>query len=142
MLASNTQLNKWKNQPSVLSNSQVNGSRRLSRGRSRIAANAGLSVRELIAEKTVETEIVTANCKKNRPVIPLMNAQGTKTAHSTSATATTGPVTSSIAFRAASRGDKPSSSQRSTFSTTTMASSTTIPIASTNPNSEILFRLK
>ncbi len=36
----------------------------------------------------------------------------------------------------------PCSSQRSTFSTTTIASSTTIPIASTNPKRERLFRLK
>ena len=51
-------------------------------------------------------------------------------------------MTSSIALRAASRGESPCSSQRSTFSTTTMASSTTMPIASTRPNSEMLFRLK
>ncbi len=54
----------------------------------------------------------------------------------------TGPVTSSMALRAASRGDRPCSSHRSTFSTTTMASSTTMPIASTRPNSEMLLRLK
>ena len=107
-----------------------------------MAARAGLSVSELKAEMTVETAIVTANCRKNWPVMPLMNAQGTNTAQSTRATATTGPVTSSIALRVASRGGRPCSSQRSTFSTTTMASSTTMPIASTRPNSEMLFRLK
>ncbi len=53
-----------------------------------------------------------------------------------------GPVTSVMAFRAASRGGRPCSNQRSTFSTTTIASSTTMPIASTNPNSEMLFKLK
>ena len=37
-----------------------------------------------------------------------MNAVGTNTAHSTSAIATTGPVTSSIALRLASRGESPS----------------------------------
>ena len=94
------------------------------------------------AEKTVETAIVTANCRKNCPVIPLMNAQGTNTAQSTSATAITGPVTSSIALRVASRGSSPCSSHRSTFSTTTMASSTTIPIARTRPNSEMLLSEK
>src|SRR3954471_18223973 len=67
-----------------------------------------------------------------------MNDVGTNTAHSTSAMAITGPVTSSIALRDASRGDNPSASQRSTFSTTTIASSTTMPIASTNPNSDRL----
>ena len=40
-----------------------------------------------------------------------------------------------IAFRVASRGDRPSLTMiRSTFSTTTMASSTKIPMASTMPN--------
>ena len=47
-----------------------------------------------------------------------------------------------IALRLASRGDIPWASQRSTFSTTTMASSTTMPIASTSPNSERLLSEK
>ncbi len=46
-----------------------------------------------------------------------------------------GPETSRIAFTVASRGLSPLSMLRSTFSTTTMASSTTMPIASTRPNS-------
>ncbi|MCY1443711.1 hypothetical protein D9M71_601380 [compost metagenome] len=46
-----------------------------------------------------------------------------------------GPVTSSMALIAASRGDSFSVLiTRSTFSSTTMASSTTMPIASTRPN--------
>ena len=45
-----------------------------------------------------------------------------------------GPETSRIAWCAAASGDSPSSILRSTFSTTTMASSTTMPIASTSPN--------
>ena len=44
------------------------------------AVSAGLSVSELNAEITVETEIVRANCRKNCPVMPLMNAHGTNTA--------------------------------------------------------------
>jgi hypothetical protein len=48
--------------------------------------------------------------------------------------ATTGPVTSSIALCVASLGPSPSARCRSVFSTTTIASSTTIPIASTSPN--------
>src|SRR5262249_41589053 len=43
-----------------------------------------------------------------------------------------------IARLAASTGDNPSAIFRSTFSTTTMASSTTMPIASTKPNNERL----
>ena len=74
--------------------------------------------------------------------MPLMNAAGTNTAHSTSAIAMTGPDTSSIALRVASSGDSPCSMCRSTFSTTTIASSTTMPIASTRPNSVRLFSEK
>ena len=103
-----------------------------------MAARAGLSVSELKAEITVETAMVTANWRKNWPVMPPRKAQGTNTAQSTRATAITGPVTSSIALRAASRGGRPCSSQRSTFSTTTMASSTTMPMARTRPNSDRL----
>ena len=138
----NAALNRRKNQPRARFSSQFSASGLASRGLSKIAASAGLSVIELNAEITVETEIVTANWRKNCPVMPPRNMQGTNTAHSTSATAMTGPVTSSIALRAASRGSAPSSSQRSTFSTTTMASSTTIPIASTSPNSDRLFSEK
>src|SRR4051812_3652815 len=67
-----------------------------------------------------------------------MNAVGTNTAESTSAVATIGPVTSLIAFLAACAGESPNAILRSTFSTTTIASSTTIPMASTRPNSERL----
>ena len=47
-----------------------------------------------------------------------------------------GPETSSIASRVASIGDRPMWMCRSTFSTTTIASSTTMPIARTMPKSE------
>ncbi len=47
-----------------------------------------------------------------------------------------GPLTSSIALYEASRGARPSSMFRSTFSTTTIASSTTMPIARTSPKSD------
>ena len=63
-----------------------------------------------------------------------MKATGTNTAQSTRAMATIGPDTSFMAARVASIGELPSSMCRSTFSTTTMASSTTMPIASTSPN--------
>ncbi len=65
-----------------------------------------------------------------------MNAVGTNTAQSTSAVATIGPVTSFIACTVAASGLNPSVMFRSTFSTTTIASSTTMPIASTSPNSD------
>ena len=65
-----------------------------------------------------------------------MNAVGTNTAHSTSAIAMIGPDTSLIALRLASIGDSPSSMWRSTFSTTTIASSTTMPMERTRPKSD------
>src|SRR3954452_4393163 len=73
--------------------------------------------------------------------MPLMNATGTKTADRPNAIAITAAVTSSIALYAASRGGNPCSIHRSTFSTTTIASSTTMPIASTSPNSDRLLKL-
>src|SRR6266542_3084882 len=68
--------------------------------------------------------------------MPPTNATGKKTDERTSAIATTGPETSSIALSVASRGDSPCSMCCSTASTTTIASSTTRPIASTRPKSE------
>src|SRR6185436_6090030 len=60
----------------------------------------------------------------------------TNTAHSVSTIAMIGLVTSCIALIAASRAERCSvDMMRSTFSSTTIASSTTIPIASTMPNS-------
>src|SRR5512140_3668078 len=67
-----------------------------------------------------------------------MNAVGTNTAQSTSAVAMMGLVTSLIARLAASTGASPSAIFLSTFSTTTIASSTTIPMASTSPNNDRL----
>ena len=71
-----------------------------------------------------------------------MNAVGTNTAQSTRAVAIIGLVTSLMARLAASTGDKPNAMLRSTFSTTTMASSTTMPMANTRPNSERLLMEK
>ncbi|MNL67279.1 hypothetical protein D3C87_1918460 [compost metagenome] len=65
-----------------------------------------------------------------------MKASGTNTAHSVSAMAMMGPLTSRMARYVASRGLKPAAILRSTFSTTTIASSTTIPMASTIPKSD------
>ena len=80
--------------------------------------------------------MVTANCVLSRPWMPPTKAIGTNTDDSTSAIPTTGPETSFIACRVASRGDIPCSMWCSTASTTTIASSTTNPIASTSPNND------
>ena len=97
------------------------------------AHSAGDSDSALIAEITIAAEIVTANWRNSSPEMPGMNAIGTNTDSSTSVMAITGAVIWAIAFLVASAGDSSGSSSitRSTFSTTTMASSTTMPIAST-----------
>jgi len=71
------------------------------------------------------------------PVEPGKKAIGMKTATSTSVMPMMAPVICPIAFTVAGRGASPSSRMiRSTFSTTTMASSTRMPIATTMPNSD------
>ena len=69
------------------------------------------------------------------PTEPLAKAIGMNTAVSTRVMPITAPVSSRIALMVASRGGSPSSAMiRSTPSTTTIASSTMMPIASTMPN--------
>ncbi len=69
------------------------------------------------------------------PVVPGKNAIGTNTATSTSVMPTIAEVICVIAFTVASYGDRRSSlMMRSTFSITTIASSTRMPIAITMPN--------
>ncbi|MNL06577.1 hypothetical protein D3C87_1272170 [compost metagenome] len=69
------------------------------------------------------------------PVDPPKKAMGINTAVRTSAMPMMAPVISPIDFSVASTGDRPSSDMmRSTFSTTTMASSTRRPIARTIAN--------
>ena len=70
----------------------------------------------------------------------MIKAVGTNTATKTKAVAIIGPTTSLIAFRVASLADSPKPIWRSTFSTTTIASSTTIPIAKTKPNNDKVFK--
>src|SRR5262245_25105451 len=84
------------------------------------------------------TETATANCRNSWPLIPGINATGTNTDSNTSVMAIIGPVISDMAFLQASGTGSSgfSSITRSTFSTTTMASSTTMPMASTRANRE------
>ena len=83
---------------------------------------------------TVATAIVKANCLYSSPVIPPIKAVGINTANNTNTTPITGLVISSMAFSTASlRLYFPVSISRVEFSTTTIASSTTIAIAKTRP---------
>src|SRR5690349_22308434 len=106
-----------------------------------MAQSAGDRVNALIADRNIDTATVTANWRNNSPEMPGMNATGTNTESSTMVIAIIGAVMSAMARLVASPGDSSgcSSITRSTFSTTTMASSTTMPIASTTASRETVF---
>src|SRR5712692_9250404 len=101
-----------------------------------MAESAGVSVSALNAEIEIENAMVSANCRNKIPVVPGNSATGTNTATSTNDVATTAPATSFMATDAALCGSMIQSTMcRSTFSITTIASSTTSPVASVIPNS-------
>ncbi len=60
-----------------------------------------------IAEMLTEIVMVSANCRKSCPVMPLMNADGKKTDVRTSEMPRMGAVSSFIAFSAAANGSSP-----------------------------------
>lgn len=107
-------------------------------GRRNTPQSAGERVSALIAEISIAALIVTANCRNSVPDTPGMKAIGTKTDRRTSVIAMMGAVICVMASFVASAGDSSgcSSITRSTFSTTTMASSTTMPMASTIARSD------
>src|ERR1700742_2905850 len=99
------------------------------------AASAGDSVKALNAEMAMANAMVSANCLYRMPVVPGKNDTGTNTEMSTSEVAMTALVTSAIASDVALCGAQCSSEiWRCTFSITTMASSTTSPVARVMPN--------
>src|ERR1700722_12439470 len=101
----------------------------------KIAESAGVKVSALKAEIDTEKAMVSANCRNKMPVVPGKKATGTNTATSTNEVATTAPATSFMAIEAALCGSEiPSVMWRWTFSMTTMASSTTRPVARVRPN--------
>src|SRR5277367_1746297 len=98
------------------------------------AASAGESVSALKAEMAIAKAMVRANCLYRMPVVPGKNETGTNTEISTSEVAMTALVTSPIASDVALCGSQCSSEIcRCTFSITTMASSTTSPVANVIP---------
>ena len=103
-----------------------------------IAHSAGVRVSALMALSAVEEASTSANCWYICPVMPGRKVAGTNTDIRVRVTPAMAPPSSSIALIAASFGPTFSCSMiRQTFSTTTMASSTTMAMASTRPNSEI-----
>src|SRR5690606_26169848 len=95
--------------------------------------NMGDNVRAMSEEKATAAAIVIANSENKRPMSPCRKTMGTKIAINTSVVAITANPTSRVASNAVNNGGFFFSSMcRTMFSSTTFASSTTRPMASTN----------
>ena len=102
----------------------------------------GVVVRETTREMAMAAERVTANSRKRRPTTPPIKRMGMNTATRERLMESTVNPISRAPRRAASRGAIPASRWRVMFSSTTMASSMTKPVAMVSAMSERLFRLK
>ncbi|MNJ36500.1 hypothetical protein D3C77_312910 [compost metagenome] len=109
---------------------------------SSLAATVGETVRATIAETATAAARVKANSLNKAPVSPPISPSGAYTATKVAAMVSTGPAISRAPFLAACKDDSPSSMRRWTFSTTTIASSTTRPMAKTMASSVSRLRLK
>ncbi len=87
------------------------------------------------AEIATDIASVTPNSRKSWPLCPGRNESGRKTAASVVVVAITAKNTCSVPSTAAARGPSPWARRRTMFSRTTMASSTTSPVASTSASS-------
>ncbi len=70
----------------------------------------------------------TESSRNRRPLLPSMNPTGRNTATRTAVVASTANATCAVPRRAATKGGSPRSTRRWTFSSTTIASSTTSPM--------------
>ncbi len=102
----------------------------------------GVSVSDTTSEMPMATESVMANSRNSRPGSPPISSSGRKTATSDRLIESTVKPTSRTPWSAAWSGLTPASRWREIFSSTTMASSTTKPVAMVSAINERLFRLK
>jgi hypothetical protein len=93
------------------------------------AASIGVSVSETTAEIRMVIANVTANSRNRRPTTSCMNKSGISTAISEIVSEMMVKPICLAPFSAASNGVSPSSTWREMFSSMTMASSTTNPVA-------------
>jgi hypothetical protein len=97
----------------------------------------GTKVRATTSDVASEKTTDSARSPKTWPAIPVTNTIGRKTATVVSVEAVTAPPTSRAPRTAARVGESPSSRQRKTDSMTTMPLSTSMPIPSASPPSDI-----
>ena len=102
----------------------------------------GVSVSASSSDSSTAAVMVIPNWKKNRPITPLMNATGRKIATTASVAASAAKVTWREPFRAACTRFSPCSWWRTMFSSTMMASSTTMPTARLRPSSVKVLSVK
>ena len=93
------------------------------------------TVKSRAEQSGVRVKTATANSENKRIVVPFSTNIGRKTATSDTVVASTAKPTSRLPSSAARRGGSPRSIRRWIFSSITIASSTTRPIASTRPSS-------
>ena len=101
----------------------------------------GVAVSDTISDMAIEAERTTANSRKRRPIMPGIMRIGMKTAMSEMLIERTVKPISAAPRRAASIGFKPFSMCLVMFSITTIASSTTNPVAIASAISDRLSRL-
>ncbi len=102
----------------------------------------GVVVSEISSEIITAADKVTANSRNRRPTWPPMNSRGMNTATSDRLIDNTVKPTSRAPSSAALKRSMPASMWRAVFSSTTMASSTTKPVATVSAIRLRLFRLK
>src|SRR5262245_61722051 len=112
------------------------------RGFSSRAHIIGVVVSDTASDTRIATESVTANSRNSRPTMPPISRIGMNTAMSDTLIDSTVKLTSLAPRSAAWKGVRPRSMWRDTFSSTTIASSTTNPVAMVSAISDRLFRLK
>ena len=106
------------------------------------AHSIGVVVSEITNEINTDADSVTANSRNSRPTCPSMNSSGMNTATNDRLIDSTVKPTSRAPRSAASTRPMPASMWRVVFSSTTMASSTTKPVATVSAIKLRLLRLK
>ncbi len=101
-------------------------------------ANIGVSVKAAAVDTVIITDIIQPNCWNNTPAKPVIRVIGKNTAKIVNVDAITDRETSPVACIAACLGSLPFSRCEVIFSNTTIASSTTNPIAIERADNDII----
>ena len=99
----------------------------------------GTRVSAAVVDTVIMIETIQPSCLNIIPIIPPTIVSGRKTQSIVRVEAMTEIPTSEVPWTAASRGFSPRSICEVTFSSTTMASSTTIPMAMAREDIETMF---